>query len=87
MTLMNIFHSGGLWLIPVLLLLASGWSFYRGYLSSRSNSTTSNPDTGEITDNTGNVPIYKTPQFIYGVVLFVISIIAFIWIGSDYRGV
>lgn len=90
MTLLNIFHSGGLWIIPFILYLASLWSFYRGYLSSKSNSTTQ-VDTGtpnaHVEDNTGNVPFTKTPQFKYGVALFVIATIVLIWIALDYQGV
>lgn len=85
MELLNIFHSGGAWLIPFALVLAALWSFYRAYRSHNSNSTTTN--TGGFQDNTGNVPYTQLPSFWAGVALVVIAIIVFFVIGSDYRGV
>lgn len=71
------------WIIPFGLILAGAWSGYRGYLSSKSNSTTQLPD-GTIVDNTGNVPMVKTPQFWIGVALVVIGIVVIFIQRSDY---
>lgn len=90
MTVLNIFHSGGLWVIPILLFLFALWSIYRGYKSSKSNSTTqvgSGTRGVRIDDNTGNVSIVHTPQFWIGVALIVFGVIAWIWIGADYKGI
>lgn len=90
MTVLNIFHSGGLWIIPFLLFAFATWSIYRGYKSSQSNSTTQT-GTGtpgvRIEDNTGNVSIFHTPQFWIGVALIVFGVIAWIWIGADYKDI
>lgn len=85
MQLLNIFHSGGLWFIPFVLLLASAWSFYRAYQSHNSNSTT-NTDTG-VKNNTGNVEYWKIGSFWFGVALLVAAIVSFVMIVSDYKGV
>lgn len=74
------------WIIPFGLMLAGVWSIYRGYLSSKSNSTITYPD-GRVEDNTGNVPLVKTPQFWIGLALLALGIISWIIQGSDYKGV
>ena len=73
---------GGLWIIPVGLFLASLWSFYRGYQSSKSNSTTDRGAMG-VEDNTGNVPIWKTSGFLFGCILLACSICSFLWMQSE----
>lgn len=77
------------WIIPFGLILAGIWSIYRGYLSSKSNSTTQ-IGTGvgsRVEDNTGNVPLIKTPQFWIGVALIVIGIIVIFMQRADYRAI
>lgn len=77
------------WIIPFGLILAGAWSIYRGYLSSKSNSTTQvNSGTKDVRveDNTGNVPLIKTPQFWIGVALIILGVITWIIQASDYKG-
>lgn len=68
--------AGGAWLIFWLPFVASFVFLYFAYRASRSNSTTQ-VDLGtpkaRIEDNTGNVPIYKTGQFWFFVVLQVFA--------------
>lgn len=73
---------GGLWVIPVGLLLASIWSFYRGYRSSKSNSTLQNGFIG-VKDNTGNVPIWETSGFIFGCGFLIASLGSFFWMLAE----
>lgn len=80
MTLLSAF-GGGLWIIPLGLLLASIWSAYRGYRSSKSNSTTQVP--GGIINNTGNVPFYKTGGGAFSIILFLALIVVCILMYSD----
>ena len=76
MQLLGVF-GGGLWIIPVILFLAAGWSFYRGYRSSKSNSTITTYQ--GVQDNTGNVPIYQTGGFVFGCI-FIVALIAVIFL-------
>lgn len=91
MELLNIFNSGGLWLLPFIVLFAGIFCLYKAYQQSKSNSTTQvnkgQGVPGTIHDNTGNVPIYKLGLFYWGVALVAVSIYMFFAIGSDYRGV
>jgi len=73
---------GGLWIIPAGLLLASLWSFYRGYRSSKSNST-QDMGIGGIKDNTGNVPIWQTSGFVFGCGFLIASIGSYLWMMSE----
>lgn len=82
MTLANIFHSGGLWIIPFGLFAAAFYTLYRAYLASKSGSTEKNG-----TVEKGNMPIYKVNQFKYFVILFVFAVVTLIMIGGDYKGV
>lgn len=83
--ILNIFHSGGLWLIPFALLLTSAWSFYRAYQSHNSNSTRN--DTSGFHDNQGNVPYTQIGSFWFGVVLALAAVVSFFMINADYTGV
>lgn len=77
MNLLSAF-GGGLWIIPVGLFLAAAWSAYRGYKSSKSNSTT------QFTKgDTGNVPFHKTSGGVMSIILTVIAIIVTIWMYND----
>jgi len=82
MSLLSVF-GGGLWFIPTALFLGAAWSFYRGYRSSKSNSTTQGGVGQPTLDNTGNVPIWKTSGFLYGSILLVATIVVIIAMASD----
>lgn len=88
MTLLNIFHSGGLWALPLLLLLAAVWSFARAVKASKSGSivggSTENP---LIKDGGGNVPVYQTAQFKFAIIFLIAAVAVFIIISNDYKGV
>lgn len=71
----------GLFLVALLPFLGSLYFFYTAYKASKSNSTTQVGTT--VIDNTGNVPIYKTGRFWFGVAL-IVATIAIIWaVNSD----
>jgi len=78
MTLLSAF-GGGLWIIPTITFLGSLWSFYRGYRSSKSNSSLTNIRV----DNTGNVPIYQTSGFVFGCILLAATIGIVLWMNSE----
>ena len=80
MTLLSAF-GGGLWIIPLLLILASAWSAYRGYRSSKSNSTTQTRS-GTI-DNTGNVSFLKTSGGVFSLIFLAAAIIVTILMIND----
>lgn len=80
MTLLGIF-GGGLWFIPLVTLLGAAWSFYRGYRSSKSNST--DQEGNKVFDNTGNVEIWKTSGFVYGSILTVATICIILLMAAD----
>lgn len=80
MNLLSAF-GGGLWIIPVGLLLAAAWSAYRGVRSSNSNSTTQIP--GGTLDNTGNVPYLKTGGGAFSIIFLLAAIVSFFLINSD----
>jgi len=74
--------SKGLWLVALLPFLGSLWFFYTAYVASKSNST---QQSGVVTsDNTGNVPMYKTGRFLFGVVLLVATIVI-IWVVNSNK--
>lgn len=81
MTLLSVF-GGGLWIIPVGLFLAAAWSAYRGYRSSKSNSTVQLPG-GGYKDNTGNVPFLKTAGGKFSVALTIVLIIVIVLMVND----
>lgn len=85
MTLLSIF-GGGLFIIPILLLIGAGIFLYQTIKASKSNSTTQ-VDSGtpnvHVEDNTGNIPFYKIPQFIFVVILAIAAIVSVIMMISD----
>lgn len=88
MTLLNIFHSGGLWAIPFGLQVAALWTLYRAYLASKSGSITGGSTASpQIKDGGGNMKTSQTAQFIFFIILQAAAIATFIWISSDYKGV
>jgi hypothetical protein len=68
--------------IPIGLFVGAAWSLYRGYKAHQSNSTTQLPN-GQIINNTGNVPLWKTTQFIFAVALFVAGIVVLFMLHGD----
>lgn len=91
--ILNIFHSGGLWLIPVVLFIAGVIVLAIGVKSSKSNSdqqVESGTPNVHTDHNTGNVPLGQPGNvwpLVWGIALIVIAIIAFFIISSDYKGV
>ena len=91
MYLLNVFHSGGAWVIPVVLFLAAFYTLYKGYKASKSGSKK------QIFDKDGNyvrteksdinVPIYKTNQFKFFLILFAAAVVVLIAMASEYKGV
>jgi len=63
----------GLWLLPWITGVGGLLFMYMAYLSSKSNSTTT--DASGRKEYTGNVPIYKTGQFIFSVILLIVTIV------------
>lgn len=66
---------GGLWLIFVLPLLGSIPFFYTAYKASKSGSVTRDPKTMLEIQSDENVPIYKIPQFWFGVALVIAAVV------------
>lgn len=85
MILLSVF-GGGLFMIPVLLIIGILIFGYQTIKASRSNSTTQ-VGTGsanvKVEDNTGNIPFYKVPQFIFVVIFVVALIVTVIMMVSD----
>lgn len=80
MNLLSAF-GGGLWLIPLGLLIGAVWSAYRGikYSSSGSQQQTG----GGQTYSDKNVPFHKTGAGLFSIILFVLFIGAVIWMISE----
>lgn len=81
MTLLGAF-SGGLWLIPLGLLIAAVWSAYRGIKYSNSGSQQQTPGGGQ-TYSDKNVPFHKTGAGLFSIILFVLFIGAVIWMINE----
>ncbi len=86
--LANIFCSGGLWVLPLILLIPTILLLISGYKSSKSGSTVGT-GIGQARrhDKDINVSIFKTWQFKFAVILFISAVGSLIWIASDYKGV
>lgn len=89
MVLANIFHSGGAWLIPLILLIlvvvlvrAGLKSWKSGSVSLPSSANPSGTDYG-----TARAPWYRVWQFIFAIILAVGFLWALITIINDYQGV
>ena len=91
--LINIFHSGGLWLIPLVLFAGSARCFWLAGKAAKSNSTQQRglgSSGAHTVDNTGNVPVGSEDNkgyFVWGIMLFLCAVGSLIWIASDYKGV
>ena len=83
MTLLSVF-GGGLWIIPVGILLAIIWSTYRGIRSSKSGSGYNDQSRGgKWVDTPGNVKFYNTFAGRVAIALFVIDIIIVLMMRGD----
>ncbi len=72
--------------VPIACFSAALWSLYRAIKSSRSNSTTQvglGSSNVRTLDNTGNVPWYKTPQFIFACIFTAAGIISVFMLIAD----
>lgn len=68
----------GLIVLPILTALASVVFFYTAFRASKSNSTQQIPGQGT-KDNTGNVPIYQSGRFWFGVGFLLATIGIVVW--------
>lgn len=78
--------SKGLWIAPWLTALGSAVFFVISYIASRSGSTIQDktkPPGQQIIKSDINVPIYKIPQFYFGVALAVATIVIILMVNSD----
>lgn len=87
MYLLNIFHSGGVWILPVLVYGASAHLFMMAYKASKSGSLTGGGNGKPLVESDQNVPIYRTWPFAWASVLFVVATIMLFMIATDYKGV
>ncbi len=77
---------GGLFLLPVITVIGAIIFFIQAYKASKSNSTTqvgTGTSDSRVVDNTGNVPITKTGQFWFAVVLAIATIVIIIMVNAD----
>lgn len=87
MTLLNIFHSGGAIVIPILILIGIIVLVISGLRSSKSGSVTGGNYNNPRVESSENVPFVKTWQFKFVALLVVVFIIVLVVLGSDYKGV
>lgn len=90
--LLNIFHSGGLWVIPLMCLGGSLYCLYRAYRIHNSgqqlrDDTPGSPTRGQWIDVPGKYPYSKIGVAYFGVALLLAFIITLLVISSDYKGV
>lgn len=78
MTILSAF-AGGLWIIPLGLLLAALYSFYRGYKQSKSGSLSGLA----AVSSDENVPFWKCGATVFGYILLAAAIGAYIWMKQD----
>ena len=70
---------GGLFIIPLVLLLTSLWSFYRGYKQWKSGSGGYVGNPPRWVDNDEKVPYFSVGATIFGIILLAAAIGSFIW--------
>jgi hypothetical protein len=86
MTLLNIFHTGGLTLVLTIIALGLlGWFWYQAWQQTKEG-TIKQTKEGTIYDSK-RLPFYKVNMFWYGVAIIVLYIVALLIINSDYKGV
>lgn len=87
MTLLNIFNSGGLWLLPTVTFVMFLVTLYKAYLASKSGSVTGGGNLKPRVESSQNVPIYKTAMFKWSMCWLAATIILLWWLIVDYKGV
>lgn len=70
----------GLWIIPLLPAIGAVIWFIAAYRSSKSGSTI-NPIKGG--GEGGNVPIYKSPFFLYAVCCVIAVVVIIFWVNAE----
>jgi uncharacterized membrane protein len=70
---------GWLWTIPTGLVIASGIFFYKGYKQGHSGSVTGYDNR----PSDMNAKFFQCPENYFGILFFVIAIVAALWMYSD----
>jgi hypothetical protein len=73
---------GGLWIIPLVLLLGSLWSFYRGYTQWKSGSggwVTQPNGTKKWVESDEKVNFWSIGATVFGIILLLAAIGSFVW--------
>lgn len=68
-----------LWVISLILLLASLWSFYRAYMQWKSGSQWQTDD-GKVHTSKDKVPFFSIGATLFGIILLAAAIGSFVWI-------
>jgi hypothetical protein len=71
--------SGGLWIIPLLLLFGAAWFLIIAIRKHNSGSHYQDRRTGRYVDAEGNVPLSKIGQFWFAIALAAAAVGAAIW--------
>lgn len=87
MTLLNIFNSGGLWVIPCVTLIVFFITLFQAYKSSRSGSLRRKDENSKWVESKENIPIYQTPRFYWSLCWLAATGILLWWLIIDYKGV
>jgi hypothetical protein len=87
MTLLNIFHSGGLWAVLFLPLIGAIISFRNAYKASKSGSLVRDNEFSAWKESATNIPIYKTAWFYFGCLCVIAFLLILVFMASDYKGV
>lgn len=85
--LLNIFNSGGLWLLPTVTTIVFFVTLYKAYKASKSGSVIGGGNLVNRSESKQNVPIYKTSMFKWSMCWLVATIILLWWLIVDYKGV
>lgn len=80
------FYGHGLWPIGLLLFLLLAWFWYQAYKAHRSGWIRRTVKDGKLIIEEGDekIPLYKIPQFWFGIVIVMIAVIIGFMIHSDY---
>lgn len=87
MTLLNIFHSGIIWVFPFICYGAAIYLFMQAYKASKSGSVTGGGGGFPRVESDQNVSMFKTWPFYWGVGLVIVGTVILIMIATDYKGV
>lgn len=86
MTLLNIFHTGGVTLaLTIFWGVLTGWFIHQTIKAHKSGWTQQTKDGYKQGDE--QIKVYKIPQFWFAVILTVLYFIAMLFVASDYKGV